>query len=329
MGGGGVAVLATLMFVLSCTNDVVIENNENEILFDEATFRVSEEEAKEVLTLFMDQFEPVMTYSTSKKTIKDVQAWCIDKQVVDTYASNAEVDNFNLRGLDTLMYIINYDDNEGFALVSADKRTTSVLAIIDEGSMRPEWLMNTDNPGFNILMEHTVMMQLNEIVMYEKSAPTYATSNLNQSNTIQTRSTTSNIPPRLRSKWGQGFPYNLQCPPKTGSRSIELRNNPVNIDNRMPAGCVPVAMAQALSYFQTIGSVSWTDSYGSGYSVLNWTQIMTDCKDFRWCEPNPYWAKLNIMKYAQKDEYGYGRVGTGRPTTDQVEIGRASCRERV
>ena len=153
------------MFVLSCTNEVVIENDENLILFEESTFRVSEEEAKEVLTLFMDQFEPVMIYSTSKKTIKDVQAWCIDKQVVDTYASNSEGYNFNLRGLDTLMYIINYDDNEGFALVSADKRTTSVLAIIDEGSMKPEFLMNTDNPGFNILMEHTVMMQLNEIVI--------------------------------------------------------------------------------------------------------------------------------------------------------------------
>lgn len=35
---------------------------------------------------------------------------------------------------DSLFYIVNFDDNEGYAIVGADRRVDDVLAVIDEGS---------------------------------------------------------------------------------------------------------------------------------------------------------------------------------------------------
>ena len=34
---------------------------------------------------------------------------------------------------DTLMYVFNYDDNQGFAIISADSRTEGLIAITDQG----------------------------------------------------------------------------------------------------------------------------------------------------------------------------------------------------
>ncbi len=50
--------------------------------------------------------------------------------------------------IDTLMYAINFADNQGFALVAADKRTSPVLAIIDEGSFNVDSLSEDKDEGF-------------------------------------------------------------------------------------------------------------------------------------------------------------------------------------
>lgn len=38
-------------------------------------------------------------------------------------------------GLDTLMYVVNFSNNNGFVLVAADKRTEPIFAFIDEGNL--------------------------------------------------------------------------------------------------------------------------------------------------------------------------------------------------
>ena len=200
-----------------------------------------------------------------------------------------------------MMYIINFDDNEGFALVSADKRTTSILAIIDEGSMTTDMLTNTENTAFNILIWQTIVMQLYEISTYKKSATTYAH--------IDPSQVTNYTAPKLKTKWAQGHPYNLQSPLKTDGTN-----------GRMPAGCAPVAMAQAVSFFQTKNSVTWSDIHGSGSSDLNWSQIIIDCENWHWCVANTYWDWEGVgnKDYSKPNQYGYGRVGEGLETTNQV-----------
>jgi hypothetical protein len=63
------------------------------------------------------------------------------------------------------------------------------------------------------------------------------------------------VNPMLTSTWGQVYPYNQYCP--AGSYS----------GGHVPAGCVPVAMAQIMYYWQNSSSYSWSSmSPSSGTS---------------------------------------------------------------
>lgn len=52
---------------------------------------------------------------------------------------------------DTLLYVINYDNNEGFAVVSASKHTPALLAVTESGHIYEN--EDIDNPGLKIFME--------------------------------------------------------------------------------------------------------------------------------------------------------------------------------
>lgn len=45
---------------------------------------------------------------------------------------------------DTLLYLVNFDDSEGYALLSADKRVTPVLAVVEEGTVSLEDFLFAD-----------------------------------------------------------------------------------------------------------------------------------------------------------------------------------------
>lgn len=210
--------IITVFFVLSCTNneEVIFQNDDNVTPLKENPFKVSEKEAKEKLVLFMNQFEPVITYGSSKRNIKDIHAWNIDKQPVKSYSS-AEENDLDWGDIDTLLYIINFEDDKGFALVSADNRTDSVLAIIDEGYMTVDDFLNIDNPGFIVFMNNAVSVLLYQISMNNEPISTYAISEIEQPNMVQTRIVPYDFPARLKTKWGQGNPYNRKCPVISGN----------------------------------------------------------------------------------------------------------------
>ena len=51
---------------------------------------------------------------------------------------------------DTLMYVFNFDNDEGFAIVAADRRLEGLIAITEKGSYDPA--VGTDNPGLQYYM---------------------------------------------------------------------------------------------------------------------------------------------------------------------------------
>ncbi len=61
---------------------------------------------------------------------------------------------------DTSIYIINYNDNNGFAAISAKRIESPILAVIDNGNY--QGTVESDNPGFNSFMEMAL-----EYVEYE------------------------------------------------------------------------------------------------------------------------------------------------------------------
>lgn len=52
---------------------------------------------------------------------------------------------------DTLLYIFNYEGEEGYAVVSANKNTDGLLAVTESGSYDPS--IGTDNPGLAMFMD--------------------------------------------------------------------------------------------------------------------------------------------------------------------------------
>lgn len=51
---------------------------------------------------------------------------------------------------DTLLYIVNFDGNNGFALVSAKESFDGVVAYVEKGNLRPD--DEIDNPGFQLFL---------------------------------------------------------------------------------------------------------------------------------------------------------------------------------
>ena len=158
----------------------------------------------------------------------------------------------NELSIDTLLYVVNFSDEQGFALVAADKRTTPIYAIADSGSLDFDNLGSEENVGFLLFLEGAIGKIVQDV---------------NTNDAIETRATTNGwtiiekYPAMLKTKWDQIDPYNMYCP------------------NNRYTGCTVTATAQILSYYQTIGSVSWSDNGSSGSATLNWSRIISDCEN--------------------------------------------------
>lgn len=55
---------------------------------------------------------------------------------------------------DTLIYVVNFADENGFVMVSAPRTADEILAVVETGNYDPE--VGTDNPGFNYFLDCAV-----------------------------------------------------------------------------------------------------------------------------------------------------------------------------
>ena len=128
---------------------------------------------------------------------------------------------------DTLIYVFNFENNEGFALVSASPNTEGLLAITEKGHCDPSTRSNVC--GFEIFLDMAKDYVANsgnrDLIDYMDSVST----------------TYAYVGPYVTVKWGQTHPEGEFCP------------NGI-------AGCTNTAMAQIMSYFHYPSSISLTYS---------------------------------------------------------------------
>ena len=118
-------------------------------------------------------------------------------------------------------YVVNDETNNRFVIVSADERLYIILGYSDSGCFEPEnvsdglmALMSGYNTEYNYVVNNS---QTTLVSSPEKE-------NANP------------ILPLIKTKWGQGTPFNYHCPLSShGSKSV--------------SGCVATAMAQVLYYY--------------------------------------------------------------------------------
>lgn len=173
---------------------------------------------------------------------------------------------------DTLMYVFNYMDNAGFAVVSAVGESGEMLAVTEQGHFNS--MEEIENEGFRIFMEaatvYTDSLRWAETESTRFEPPT-GPGFVDDFMIVTDSVVIANCPPLVSVRWGQSLPYNYYCP-------TNYFGNPV------PAGCVAIAIGQIFSVHEY--PTCWTLTYESGNPTINvnWSVLknQSSCGSCRW-----------------------------------------------
>lgn len=161
-------------------------------------------------------------------------------------------------GADTLFYIVNFDDQAGYAIMGADDRIEGVIALVDDGSLSPEEFLDEPQTRMSNQIDNNRRLLFRRIV-------DYANENVDANDGALSRPPIcygpweiyTRMEKMLRTKWHQYAPFNNFCP--------------VVDDRRCPAGCVAIALGQIIAYNKM--------TYGIGpdeiYDPLDWNGIFS------------------------------------------------------
>ena len=131
---------------------------------------------------------------------------------------------------DTLIYVVNFPDEAGFAIVSANKENEPILAISDQGNYDP-FDSSSNPPGMNLYINQ-INESLQEGIIVGPPHPVTPPDTAKEIRTayMDRRDTTNNesVSAKVKAKWGQRSYYGQNCPNQT-------------------VGCGPLAIAMALS----------------------------------------------------------------------------------
>lgn len=186
---------------------------------------ITVEEAKKQAEDFINDII-AQTRSNITKEIGDIYAWRKDQLYTLT---RAESDYNSIP--DTIMFIVNFKNDEGFILLSADRNKETVLAYIEDGYMSP--YEDISNPGFKMFLDGVGDFLLFGDLLLDTIPDTTGIHNpFDPGFPLEPN---PRIPsPLLSTKWHQNSPFNQECPVIEGDTAV--------------AGCVPIATGQIFAY---------------------------------------------------------------------------------
>lgn len=225
------AACAISILFASCTSEEPMLKSDPATAQEKASpYRKSINDALKSADLIMADISDAPKTRASGRKIASIQI-VGDSQKALTRSGN--------EGLDTMLYLVNYEDNQGFALLSADWRTKPVYAISDEGNMN--LADTTFNKGLALFMENA------------REDYAYYTSPENIKGPFLPIDTTDIYHPNLpKDDYEYTLYYDIK-PKLTRSVSRWHQNSPFNkyvVANKgkqYPVGCVAIALAQLCS----------------------------------------------------------------------------------
>lgn len=183
-----------------------------------------------------------------------------ERKVKSTEIYVAKPATRSAEGAEVSFYLINYEDNQGFAMVSTDSRATPVYAYSDEGSLTAEDFET--NPFLKIFIEGSVENYQIEVANNSIYDPIEWPDSSNRDvlkypiveykgGRYYRGDVTENItkPNLLTTYWHQNTPYGINCPGGV-------------------AGCAPIAAAQIMAYHKHPAQF--------GTTVYNWNAMTAD-----------------------------------------------------
>ena len=199
---------------------------------------INVDEAKEIASNFLNgyNFDDVIYYTPTNNIKRRNETLC--DSISDYHA----------------FYILNDTDNNAFVIVGGDKRMKQVLGF----SKKTSFNIETMPCGLEMLLSQ-----------YEAQFDILHSSNTISSNDLEVKKLESDIAPIIKTRWGQSFPYNKDCP------------------SGCPSGCVATAMAQIMNYYSypTQGKgehsyVSNTNKYFLSFdfadTTFDWDNMLDD-----------------------------------------------------
>ena len=278
-------LFASVIMLAACSTDN--EQTVKEVKsFPKNSFKVSEEEAIERLEKMLNIFTPATR--GKKRTIKEI----IPHIKPQTRSYTAEIP-------DTMYYYVNFDNNDGYAIVAADERAIPILALIDTGNYVPpqayinwtETLVDSLNSIYTLeeddfwCFRHTATIKTIEFI--DDLCEGYI-ADTHYYSEYSTQDTICMVKPLLQTKWNQQYPYNARCwnllyllteEPNaladfTGYHLSESNAFDLCSSSKYtyPAGCVAIALAQICAYHQH-PNVSPEDGH-----QYNWNSISSATK---------------------------------------------------
>ena len=213
---------AVALFLLGCQSDFV-EKDTSLISFNNKE-QIAVNQALNFKNNLGYETRGVSTYSSSD--VQSVYAWRSEEIYPEITRSE-----YNLP--DTMLYIVNFIDDNGFALVSANEYALKVVAYVEEGSLSPNDQIN--NPGLRLYLDnlryyYDTIPHLGDPEPWRPN-PIYPDS-INVVGRIKHFSA-----PLLTTKWSQNAPFNNYCFNSEGVKS--------------PAGCMAIAIGQIVAYHRT------------------------------------------------------------------------------
>lgn len=162
---------------------------------------------------------------------------------------------------DTLMYVFNFDDDAGFAVVSANRATEELIAVTEQGNYIAG--EETENEGFNMYMDMATAYVLDSFPKVGFPEPGPGTLMEYKAETVKD---TISFGPYITVRWGQEWPYNNYCYTLIGEKAY--------------AGCVAIAIAQIMSYYRYPERLLISYDYSNNIEYLSWENILQHKQSF-------------------------------------------------
>lgn len=167
---------------------------------------------------------------------------------------------------DTLIYIVNYADDAGYAIIAAPKKVEPVLAVVHEGSFNEDLNdPSAHSPGFLMWLDNTMSIigggDLIDSIPNDDDLHAEPIPDLAQVKEYNETISCVDIKPLVRNSWGQGVP---------GIGLESLYPEGLYCDNGI-CGCVPLALAEIGIAFHRPNTI--IDLEANTSINLNWAEI--------------------------------------------------------
>lgn len=207
------------------------------------------DEAEKELMDFIQSYDSICAsrgVQSATRTIKSRQ------KLSDGSLSRSIINTLNVKSLKKVLYLFNFDNDMGYAIIPANKDYPSPLAFNPRGFLDPD--DEIDNPGMAVFLDDTDQsMDDNTLAPNVSTQDNFISGDFGSSPIVEYSPWETILQTDLNCqvRWGQREPYNNRCPVIDGKPTF--------------AGCVATATAQLMAMHEHPTAID-------GYQ-LDWSEI--------------------------------------------------------